>query len=176
MNKAIFLDRDGTIIEDTGYIGDISQVEIFPFAYDALKELQNCYLLFIVSNQSGIAKGIVTKAQVNEVNKFLLERLEENGIRIVELYYCPHKNEDQCICKKPKSYFLELAAKRYKLDLSKSWMIGDHPSDVICATNAGAHGIYLLSGHGLKHASEISGNYPIKENLMDAANFILSKQ
>lgn len=173
MTKAVFLDRDGTLIEDAGFLSDSSQVSFFGFTFEALQKLQPRFKLFIVSNQSGIAKGIVTREQVDEVNSFVLKELALQGIQITRLYYCPHKNEDNCVCKKPSPYFLEQAAAEFGIDLSQSFMIGDHPSDVLCASNAGAKGIYILTGHGGSHAAEVKPGYPVKKDLLEAVHFIL---
>jgi len=155
MKPAVFLDRDGTIIKDNGYIGQINKVEFYPFTFDCLKQLQKKFLLFIVTNQSGIAKGIVTSKQVDEVNDFILNKLKSEGINISALYSCPHHRNDNCKCHKPKTMFAELASKDFEIDLKKSYMIGDHPADVEFALNIGAKGIYVLTGHGKKHYAEI---------------------
>lgn len=173
MTKAVFLDRDGTLIEDAGFLSAPSQVSFFGFTFEALQKLQSHFKLFIVSNQSGIGKGIVTKEQVDQVNSFVLNELAMHGIEIARLYYCPHKNEDNCVCKKPSPHFLKQAAVEFGIDLSQSFMIGDHPSDMFCATNAGAKGIYILTGHGSSHASEVGPGYPIKKDLGEAVQFIL---
>lgn len=155
MKPAVFLDRDGTIIKDKGYIGQINKVEFYPFTLDCLKQLQKKFLLFIVTNQSGIAKGIVTAKQVDEVNNFILNKLKSEGINISALYSCPHHRNDNCKCHKPKTLFAELASKDFDIDLKNSFMIGDHPADVEFALNIGAKGIYVLTGHGKKHYTEI---------------------
>ena len=128
-NKAVFLDRDGTIIKDNGYIGNLDDIEFYPFTLGALKLLQEEFLLFIVTNQSGIGKGLVREKDVENINDHILSYLRENGITIKELFYCPHKTEDRCNCKKPLPYFIDFAADKYNIDKDKSYVIGDHPSD-----------------------------------------------
>ncbi len=171
---AIFLDRDGTLIEDNGYLHYPSEVQFFPFTFEALRSLQNHFSLFIVTNQSGISKGITSETEVKAVNRHIIETLQSEGITILELYYCPHATEDRCICKKPQPYFLQLAAQRYRIDLAKSYIIGDHPSDVECGMNAGVTPIYLLSGHGRKHKDELITNPKLFNNLSDASQFIIT--
>ncbi|MCX8124572.1 MAG: HAD family hydrolase [Spirochaetes bacterium] len=171
--RAVFLDRDGTIIKDKGYIGDITKVTFFPFAFDALLKIQQFFMLFIVTNQAGIAKGIVTHDEVTAVNSYIVRVLSNKGIKIQALYCCPHKKEDDCKCRKPKPYFIEQAISKYKIDSSKSFVVGDHPSDVMLAQNAGMQGIYVLTGHGQKHRGEINNNVIVKKNLHYAVDYIL---
>lgn len=171
---AIFLDRDGTLIEDNGYLHHPSEVQFFPYTFQALRALQKHFSLFIVSNQSGIAKGITTQTEVMAVNRHIMETLQREGITIPELYYCPHATEDGCICKKPQPYFLQLASQNHGLDLTRSFIIGDHPSDAECGLNAGVTPIYLLTGHGRKHKDELTSPIQICNNLSEASTFIIS--
>jgi len=173
-HPAIFLDRDGTIIEDRDYINNTSDVVFFPYTFKALELLQKHFLLFVITNQSGISKGLICESDVQEVNKYITETLKIKGITIFDTFYCPHINEDNCICKKPKPYFLYKAVQLYNVDLTKSFIIGDHPSDVECGITAGVTPIYLLSGHGNKHKDELIFNTKICNNLSDASKFIVS--
>jgi len=175
MYPAIFLDRDGTITEDNGYIKSTLDVFFFPYTFHALELLQKHFLLFIVTNQSGISKGLTSETEVKEVNQYISDTLKANGITIIETFCCPHKNEDNCNCKKPKPYFLYKAAQLYNVDLSKSFIIGDHPSDMECGINAGVTPLYVLTGHGLRHKDELVLNSGIFENLLDASKHIISK-
>lgn len=174
MNNAIFLDRDGTLIEDAGYLSDPSQVRVYDFTIKALRLLQPYYKFFIVTNQAGIAKGIVTKEQVDTINDHVVRELSLSGIIIEQVYCCPHKTEDNCNCKKPSPYFLKLAERDFGIDITRSFMIGDHPADVLCAKNAGAQGIYILTGHGEKHAGEVEPGFTVKRDLLEAAEYILA--
>ncbi len=171
---AIFLDRDGTLIEDNGYLHHPSEVQFFPYTFQVLRALQEHFFLFIVTNQSGIAKGITSETEVMAVNRHIVETLQREEITLLEFYYCPHKTEDRCNCKKPHPHFLQLAAQRYGLDLAKSFIIGDHPSDVECGLNAGVTPLYLLTGHGQKHKNELPPDIAIFSNLSDASEFILT--
>ena len=173
-HPAVFLDRDGTIISDVGHIRDSSMVEFFPFSIQALRKLKYHYLLFIITNQSGISKGILTEKEVERVNKDIEDKLVLSNIRISETFFCPHQNKDNCNCKKPNPFFINHAAARYNLDLSRSFIIGDHPSDIECGLNAGVTPIYLLTGHGEKHRDELIHKVHVCENLMDASELILS--
>ena len=175
-SKAVFLDRDGTVIEDRGHLKNPEQVVFYDFTFKALKLLQENFLLFIVTNQSGIAKGLLGKKDVEKVNRHVLDVLEENGIRITEVYYCPHNREDGCECIKPKPYFLKKASAKYGIDLAKSYVIGDHPHDVECALNAGATGIFVLTGHGSAHLHEVQDDWPVAANLLESAEMIIGRR
>jgi D-glycero-D-manno-heptose 1,7-bisphosphate phosphatase len=155
MKKAVFLDRDGTLIKDNGYISNIKDVVFYNFTFECLRKLQKKYLLFIVTNQSGISKGFLSIDDLDYVHNYILNKLSEKGIVIREIYSCPHVKEDNCICRKPNPYFINLAKEKYNLDVENSFVIGDHPSDIGLAINSGAKGIYVLTGHGQKHYNEI---------------------
>jgi D-glycero-D-manno-heptose 1,7-bisphosphate phosphatase len=173
-NPAIFLDRDGTIIEDVGHVKHLSDVVFYPYTIESLRLLGRDHLLFIITNQSGIAKGIVTEAAVTEVNSYILDYLKSQGINITELYYCPHKTEDNCHCKKPSPYFIFEAARLHNIDLRKSFIIGDHPSDVLCGINAGLKPLYVMTGHGAKHKPELDSDVLIFDDLLGSTKYILS--
>lgn len=175
LKRAIFLDRDGTIIEDRGFLSDPSQVHFYENCFEPLSQLKNEFLLFIVTNQSGIADKVITLEQANLVNQFVVKTLERHQISITEVYTCPHNNKDNCDCKKPKTFFLEEAAKKYNLDLKNSFVIGDHPHDVELALNVGATGIYVLTGHGEKHKGELAPGSLCSANLREAAELIIAK-
>lgn len=175
INRAMFLDRDGTIIEDRGIISISEDIEIFPFAIQALKMLQEKYLLFIVTNQSAIGLGKVSKEAVTRINMNVMSQLESHGITIQQLYCCSHKKDDNCDCIKPNPYFIREAARTYKVDISQSFSVGDHPHDVEFGKAAGGNGIYVLTGHGKRHIDAIAPDTPCFENLLDAACWILKK-
>jgi D-glycero-D-manno-heptose 1,7-bisphosphate phosphatase len=171
---AVFLDRDGTIIEDRGHLRDMSDVVFFPETFEALQNLRDYFLLFIVTNQVGVAEGIITPGDVDRINRFIVSALAERGIVITDVYVCPHRRADNCLCIKPKPYFLRKAAKLYGIDLGASFAVGDHPHDIQLAQNAGAHGIYVLSGHGHKHRAEISDGTAVVTGIKQAAEKIMS--
>jgi len=170
---AIFLDRDGTIIEDRGYLRDASEIAFYPETFEALQRLQDRFLLFIVTNQTGVAKGVLTIKDVERINRRVIAALSERGIAVTDVYVCPHRRMDDCPCIKPKPYFLRKAAERYGIDLGLSFTIGDHPHDIQLARNAGARGIYVLSGHGRKHLAEISDGIEVVNGIKQAAEKII---
>lgn len=175
MNKAIFLDRDGTIIKDNGFIKKINQVRLYSYTIEALSLAQKYFKLFIITNQPGISKGYITLDEVTRVNNYILEILKEKGIMIEQVYLCPHSKEDRCSCRKPNTYFVDIASREYNLDLKNSFVIGDHPSDIQLAQNAGMQGIYVLTGHGRRHYKELGKDVTKKLNLKKAIKYIISK-
>ena len=147
-NKAIFLDRDGTINVDKGYVYKIEDFEFLPGAIEALRLLQEAgFILIIITNQSGIARGYYTKEDFERLNRWMLTELERHGVHIAAVYYCPHlpaeKGENiplelkkyriNCSCRKPKLELFEKAIRDFNIDLSQSFAIGDKPRDcTIC--------------------------------------------
>jgi len=170
---AVFLDRDGTIIEDRGDLRSPGDVSFCTGAIEALQALHEHFLLFIVTNQSGIAAGRLTEAEAIAVNDQLIERLRSHGVGIKEAYICPHSRADGCACIKPKTYFLELAARDYGIDLRRSYTVGDHPHDVELARHVGGTGIYVLSGHGSKHLKELGPGQLVVRGIREASDAIL---
>ena len=173
LQPAVFLDRDGTIIEDRGHLRYPSEVVFFHDTFDALRRLKQYFLLFIVTNQSGIAQGVLTRSDVDQVNAHVVAQLAEAGIQITNVYVCPHERQDDCSCIKPQPYFLKKAAVRHQIDLRQSFVVGDHPRDVLLARNAGASGIYVLTGHGGKHFGEMPEDTLVVPGIEEAANHIL---
>ena len=170
---AVFLDRDGTLVEDRGYLSSPEQVEFFEDTVPALLRLQEKFELFIVTNQSGVSLGVTTRDEVDRVNAFIAARLAEAGVRIVETYVCPHARDDNCRCIKPKPYFLNKAACDHGVDLARSYAIGDHPHDIDFAEMNGAKGIYVLTGHGSKHRGELPAGAVVAAGIKEAADMIL---
>ncbi len=173
MRQAVFLDRDGTLIEDRGHIDHESDVAFYPVTVPALKQLQKRFQLFIVTNQPGIAEGTITRDGVERVNRYITTHLTNHGIEITDVYVCPHQRSDNCSCIKPNPHFLHCAEEDYEIDLTRSYVVGDHPSDVQLAEYAGATGIYVLTGHGSKHRRELSGNIAVEPSIKRAADSIL---
>ena len=173
MNRAVFLDRDGTLIEDRGHLRDPAEVVFFPDTMDALSRLGE-FLLFIVTHQPGVARGLLTEADVRRVNDHTVAALAASGITIRDIYVCPHGREDGCSCIKPRPYFLRAAARDYDLDLERSFVVGDHPHDVELAHGVGATGLYVLTGHGAKHLSELgTESAVVVSGIAEAARYIL---
>lgn len=148
--KAVFLDRDGTLNPDPGYLSDVDQFELFPGVVDALREFQAAgFLLVVISNQSGIARGKITHDQLHRIHEKLDRLLAEHGIHIHHYALCLHHPDEDCACRKPKPKLILETASRYSIDLSRSFMIGDKMSDVECGRNAGLAGSFMVgTGYG----------------------------
>ena len=169
---AVFLDRDGTLIEDAGFLRTVDQVQFFPQTFTALRRLRDAFALFIVTNQSGVAKGEITHEQAQTVNNFVVQRLREEGIDIRAVYCCPHERADGCDCIKPNPYFRNRAEREHQIDLARSFTVGDHPCDVELAAGVGASGIYVLTGHGAKHRDELQAPCLVVDDIGAAADAI----
>ncbi len=140
--RALFLDRDGTLIFDVGYPRDPTQVEPIPGAAEALRALQESFALVVISNQSGIGRGMISEQEAAAVHARFVERFSEHGVRFAGCYYCPHVPGDGCPCRKPAPGLLVDAARELDLDLASSVVIGDKPSDVEAGRAAGCR--YLV--------------------------------
>jgi histidinol-phosphate phosphatase family protein len=173
LRPAVFLDRDGTIIEDRGVLAEPSDVVFYPDTVDALRRLQEHFLLFLVTNQPGVARGAITLDHVSRVNARVLSHLAERGITITAVYVCPHERSDGCSCIKPNPYFLYEAAEEYGVDLRRSFTIGDHPHDVEFARAVGARGVYVRTGHGEKHLPDLPAGESVVSGIGEAADWIL---
>lgn len=144
-SRAVFLDRDGVLMEDANYVGQIERVNVIPGAAEALQRLRDAgFKLFVVTNQSGVGRGYFTREAVDQIH----EHLAQHDIRPDRYYVCPHHPDDGCDCRKPKPKFFFEAAREYGLDLSRSYMIGDRPSDILAGQNAGCRTILVLTGVG----------------------------
>ncbi len=172
--KAIFIDRDGTLIEDRGFLSRPEQVVFYNNTFSALSRLKEQYQLFIVTNQSCISGGQVTSEDVDNVNAYVVKTLASENIPIAEVYTCPHVKEDLCLCRKPKPYFLHQAGNKYNLDLTQCYTIGDHYSDVKLGENVGGKGIYVLTGHGTKHHAELKNETIVAKDIEEAADYIIA--
>jgi len=175
MRPAVFLDRDGTIIEDRGDLGHPSQVVFYEDTIASLRRLRDRFALFIVTNQSGVAKGTLTLQDVDRVNAHIVLHLAQHGIPIIATYVCPHERASGCACIKPKPHFLRKAETDFQIDLRRSFVVGDHPHDVELARNAGATGIYVLTGHGMKHRQELAPDALVAEGIREAVDMILAR-
>ncbi len=152
MNKAIFLDRDGVINFERGYTHRLEDFVILPDLIEVLQILkQKGYLLIVISNQSGIAKGLYLQSETEILHAYLKDELRKNNIVLDEIYYCIHHPDvSKCICRKPDSLFVEKALARFNIDPSKSYFIGDKERDTESGEKAGVKGILIESNISLK--------------------------
>lgn len=152
MKKAVFLDRDGVINVERGYTHRLEDFVILPDLMEVLQLLQKKgYLLIVVSNQSGIAKGLYKQSDVEILHKFMVDEFTKNGIKLSEIYYCVHHPDvTKCICRKPDSLFVEKALSRFNIDAKQSYFIGDKERDTEAAEKAGVKGILIEANISLK--------------------------
>lgn len=178
MKRAVFLDRDGTMIADVNYLSRPDQIKIFPATRTGLKKLCDAnFLLFIVSNQSGVGRGYFTMADVDKVNETLCNDLARDGIRITKIYIAPEKPEDPSYGRKPSPQFLFDARDEFGLDLSQSFIAGDKLIDLECGWNAGVKkSILVRTGYGTgveRNSGRLLANAVIADDLDQAAALIL---
>lgn len=149
MNKAVFLDRDGVLNKELGdYVCRVEDFKVLEHNFKVLKELQNRgYLLIVITNQGGLAKGWYSVDELNKMHNHLKKEYEANGILISEIYYCNHHPQynGNCLCRKPGSLMLEKAVARFGIDASQSYFIGDRERDVLAGEAAGVKGILIDS-------------------------------
>ena len=180
MKKAIFLDRDGTINVEKDYIYKSEDLVFEEGSIEALKTFKNLgYILIVVSNQSGIARGYFTEADLNIFNNNMNEILKKNGVEITEFYCCPHhsdgigKYKKVCECRKPNNKMIEDAIKKYNIDREKSYMIGDKISDIGAGLKSNLKTVLVKTGYGLKDMEKIDKNETlICENLKDFSEIL----
>jgi len=171
MNKAIFLDRDGTIIVDEDYLADPEKVTLMPGAVEALRKFLHAgYMLIIISNQSGIGRGIFTNSDMERVNKKVKNLFRAEGIEFDALLICPHAPEDNCECRKPSPKLLMDAAEKFNINLAKSAIIGDKVSDAECGITAGCrYNIFLDNG---KQTAPQRQDITVVKNLLETLQII----
>lgn len=146
-HKTVFLDRDGTIMQDAVYSVGPNTIVILPGVIAALKRLLAAgWKLVIITNQSGVSRGTFTETDLNQFHQHLRNRFAQNEITFEAIYYCPHQPEDACNCRKPFPGMLLQAAREHNLDLPNSWMIGDRPADIGAGQAASCRTIRVLSG------------------------------
>jgi histidinol-phosphate phosphatase family protein len=144
MKRALFLDRDGTVIEDRGYMHDPALVQLLPDAAETLRAMvHDGWVLIVISNQSGVGRGLITPHEMDAVQQRFLEVMSGASVGITASYVCVHRPDDGCHCRKPSPFHVEQAAREHGLDLTQSWMIGDRRSDILCGKNAGCRTIWL---------------------------------
>ena len=152
MEKAVFFDRDGVINKEIGdYVFEIEKFELTESVVEVMINVaERGYKIIVVTNQSGIAKGIYSHGNVKEIHQFMVAKLLENGIQINEIYYCPHHPDySECLCRKPGSLMLEKAVSTFNLDVKKCFMLGDRDRDIEAAERIGIKGVKIDSNTSL---------------------------
>ena len=182
--RAVFLDRDGTLIDDVGYLDRVERVALYPWSIDAVRVLNRAgFRVVVVSNQSGVARGFFTEAVVDEVHRHIGSLLADGGARVDGYYYCPHHPDgtvesykQRCECRKPGRGLVDRAVGELGLDPARSFVVGDRWLDVELARVVGAQGVLVRTGYGLTEEARPRPDLTadaIVDNLIAAASWIL---
>ena len=172
MNRAVFLDRDGVINIDKDYVYKIEEFEFKDGIFGVARHLQALgFVLVVVTNQSGIARGYYTLEDFHKVTEYMLKEFEAGGIKISKIYFCHHGVDANCECRKPKPGMILQAKKEFDIDLSNSWLIGDKESDIQAAKNAGVGKSILVLGKSGEEPKESGASYKIS-NLKEIEEII----
>ena len=186
MNKAIFMDRDGTISDEVGYVNHPSRFRLYPYSASAIRKInESGWLAIVVTNQAGVARGYFSENLITQVHQKMKNEVEAENARLDAIYYCAHHPtvgeppyRAICDCRKPKPGLIQRAATELDIDLDQSWMIGDRYSDIELARNAGVQSAFVLSGYGRgewEHQRQSWEHQPdlISENLLEAVEAII---
>jgi D-glycero-D-manno-heptose 1,7-bisphosphate phosphatase len=178
--RAIFMDRDGTVSEEVGYMYHAGLYRLYPWTGEAIRKINESGMKSVlVTNQSGVGRGYFNESTVHEVHQLLRERPLQSEAQMDGIYYCPHVPETDCACRKPKPGMILQAARDLEIDLSRSFMIGDRYTDVLTAHAAGIRSVLVCSGDGANEKARYEGlpgpqPHFVAENLLYAVDAILS--
>jgi D-glycero-D-manno-heptose 1,7-bisphosphate phosphatase len=188
VKPAIFIDRDGTLSEEVGYINHLSRFRILPFAVDAVRLINRSpYLAVLVTNQAGVARGYFPESLIADVHRVVTDRLADGGARLDGIFYCPHHPSageapyrQDCLCRKPKPGLLHDAAAQLGIDLTRSWVVGDRYPDMQVAWAVGARGVLVRTGYGAGELMYNAARWPrrpelVVEHLLEAVEHIVGK-
>lgn len=186
---AVFIDRDGTISEEVGYVNHPSRFRLFPYSAEAIRILNDAgWLAILITNQAGVARGYFSEDVIHAVHDQLTRDLQNESARLDAIYYCAHHPSvgeppyrSDCDCRKPKTGLIQQAANDFEIDLAASWMAGDRYSDVELARNAGLRSVFVLSGYGRgewEYQSQAWSHRPdlVCENLLEAVKSIVKNE
>ena len=183
-HRAVFLDRDGTMIEDVGYLDRLERLKLFPYTIDAVRLLNRAgFQVIVVTSQNGVAQGVVTEKFLGEAHGHLSQLFEAAGAKVEGYYYCPHSTHaaveryrTDCECRKPKPGMILAAARDHSIDLSRSFVIGDRWRDIEMGLAAGTNAMLVETGYGRTEAARQPPNIPpvpIVATLIAATSWIL---
>ena len=174
MKPAIFLDRDGVLCEEKGYITSLDQMNIFPYAAECVERIhEKGFLAICITNQSAVARGMISESNLVQMNQYLIEK-----IGLDDLYYCPHHPKGigpyRCICDCRKSQIglIKRAVEQHDIDLSQSYMVGDRASDILCGKRAQVQAVLLESGYGTRRLEQPVTPDMIFENLYEFVQWV----
>ena len=173
-NKAVFLDRDGTIAEDVGYCQSPETFKLFHTTAEAIKLLNEYgFKVIVITNQSGIGRGYFTEETLSEIHQKMKGELAENGAYVDAIYWCPHHPRDNCDCRKPKPALIFRALQDFGIELKSSCVIGDQPSDIELGRNVGCRNILIASSAFDNAASKADITVP---DLLSAVQLLLKSE
>ncbi|MGB8476247.1 MAG: HAD family hydrolase [Candidatus Acidiferrum sp.] len=179
LRPAVFLDRDGTVSEEVGYLNHVSRFRILPRVADSIRRLNEAGLLVIVvTNQSGVGRGYFPESLVHSVHELMTQQLTTAGAHLDAVYYCPHTSADGCDCRKPNTGMLERASREHAIDLRNSFVVGDRHGDILLASRAGARSVLVRTGYGEGEYLWNSASWSVQPDfvaadLADAVHWIL---
>lgn len=172
---AVFLDRDGVLTKERGFISKIDEIELFSYVPECIKKIhKKGYLAIVITNQSGVSRGLFTEKQLLEIHKKIIR---ETGVEAI--YYCPHHIQGKieryrilCDCRKPSIGLIRQACREFDIDMGNSYMVGDRASDILTGINAQVKTVLLESGYGSKNLEEsVKADY-IMDDLRDFVEFL----
>lgn len=177
--RAVFLDRDGTLCEEMGYLNHISRLHIYPFAAQAVRRLNDAgWPVIVVTNQSGVSRKIFPESLVEQVHQGIAAELAAEGARVDGFYHCPHQKTDRCACRKPLPGLIVRASMEHGLEPQGSWMVGDRHADLELGHAVGARTILVFTGYGRGDYDWHHAEWPrqpekVADDLRGAVDFIL---
>ncbi len=180
--RAVFLDRDGTICEEMGYLNHVTRLLVYPFAAAAIRKLNEARIpVVVVTNQSGVSRRFFPESLVREVHEKMTELLRAGGASVDGIYFCPHQRGDNCECRKPLPGLLNSAAHDLHFELAGSYVVGDRYADIDMAHRVGARGVLVMTGYGRGDYELHRGEWPrqpdaVEENLVHAVDWILAQE
>jgi len=186
---AIFLDRDGTICEEVGYINHLSRSRVMPHSFEAIRLINRAgWLAIVTTNQAGVARGYFEESLVHDVHAQLRRLAEESGARLDAVYFCPHHPSEgrppwraECDCRKPRPGMIQRAAREHDIDMARSYVVGDSAVDIEAGANAGLPAVLVLTGYGRGLLEHQPGRLRVPPahtaaDLLEAVRWILAKE
>lgn len=180
--KAVFIDRDGTINVNTEYLNTIEEFEFYPGVCEGINKLNQAgFKIIVITNQSAIARDFLTEKKLKKIHKYMINQLKKYNAEVDDIYYCPHHPDENCDCRKPGTLLLEKAIREHNLDPKKSYMIGDRALDVIAAQKIKAKGIIVPEPKNRENALKEMKEKQVKpdylcDSFKKAVSWILSEQ
>ena len=176
LKRAVFIDRDGTIIEEVDRLTRIEEIKLIQGTAEAIKKLNNAgFLTVVITNQSVVGRGMISVKELQKIHQKLLNDLKNQNAIIDAIYFCPHIPEDNCECRKPKTGLIKKAVNDLSIDLCSSFFIGDNLKDMLLAKDAGIKGLLVRTGYGINVEKQLNKNeFNIFDSILEAVYYILN--